>query len=159
VVGRVVCTTNKVYSFPLSSQNITDTKTSQRLVIFLIRDENESTSVSFSFFLTTYALISLFGAGMLLLQEIVFSLAAVRAAKIIHSLMLDSVLRAPIRFFETTPVGTTSHFLLSFHFHLIFINSQFSSLVFQKNMLVLICSKLIISFCGILMFSSSQDEF
>jgi ABC-type bacteriocin/lantibiotic exporter with double-glycine peptidase domain len=84
--------------------------TQELLTVFIIRDENETTSVSVSVFLATYALISLFGAGMLLLQEIVFSLAAVRAAKIIHALMLDSVLRAPIRFFETTPVGI-SHFL------------------------------------------------
>jgi ATP-binding cassette subfamily C (CFTR/MRP) protein 2 len=65
----------------------------------------EQSFIPLSEFLMTYVAIALFGAATLLLQEIIFSLASVRAAKIIHFLMLDSVFRAPIRFFETTPVG------------------------------------------------------
>ncbi len=45
------------------------------------------------------------GAMFLLIEEITFALGSVKAAGRIHREMLHSILRTPLSFFDTTPVG------------------------------------------------------
>ena len=38
-------------------------------------------------------------------QKVIFAYSIVRAVKVVHSKMLTNVLRGPMSFFDTTPVG------------------------------------------------------
>ncbi|KAI1294974.1 ATP-binding cassette sub-family C member 3 [Halotydeus destructor] len=57
------------------------------------------------FRLYVYAGLGLAEAIFLLISSLVAFLAALRASTIIHNKMLDRVIRAPMSFFDTTPVG------------------------------------------------------
>lgn len=48
------------------------------------------------------------GASLVYLANglLLYSLCVVRSAKIMHDSMFNSVMRSPMRFFETTPLGT-----------------------------------------------------
>jgi ATP-binding cassette subfamily C (CFTR/MRP) protein 1 len=56
-------------------------------------------------FLFSYSGIAFLGALFLLIEEVTFALGSVKAAGRIHREMLHSILRTPLSFFDTTPVG------------------------------------------------------
>jgi ATP-binding cassette subfamily C (CFTR/MRP) protein 1 len=63
------------------------------------------TNTSLRTFLLSYSGIAFTGAMFLLIEEITFALGSVKAAGRIHREMLHSILRTPLSFFDTTPVG------------------------------------------------------
>lgn len=59
-----------------------------------------------SFYLSIYALIGVLFCTFTAVQQIaIFFGAALKAAKTLHDRMLEAVVRAPMSFFETTPIG------------------------------------------------------
>ncbi|XP_076338586.1 multidrug resistance-associated protein 1-like isoform X2 [Tachypleus tridentatus] len=57
--------------------------------------------------LTVYGLLGLSQTLFFLLSKIILFTGAVRASRVLHHSMLQSVMRAPMCFFDTTPMGRT----------------------------------------------------
>lgn len=55
--------------------------------------------------LLIYALLNLGGMAAITVSQIVHGVGNIRAAKRLHSKLLNAVLRAPLSFFEKTPMG------------------------------------------------------
>lgn len=62
----------------------------------------ESTNVGF---LGKYAVLCIVSIAVLAVQRVVIALSAVRAARVLHDGLLGNVLRLPMSFFDTTPLG------------------------------------------------------
>ncbi|KAG0230887.1 Multidrug resistance-associated protein 1 [Actinomortierella wolfii] len=69
------------------------------------RSEDPQT-ISISRLLWVYAVLSLSNVGLfIVIQTVMFAFASVRASRIIHDRLLKRVLRLPMSFFDTTPLG------------------------------------------------------
>ncbi|EDV28182.1 uncharacterized protein TRIADDRAFT_21627 [Trichoplax adhaerens] len=58
-----------------------------------------------TFYLTIYSAIAIGNTMFTLLRAFSYAYGGICAAKILHNQLFDSVLRAPVQFFDTTPVG------------------------------------------------------
>lgn len=72
---------------------------------YWIEQETQGTSKSLAFFLGIYFLLGLGYAIMSFFRAAWYLSAALVAAKDLHEKMFDSVMRAPMQFFDTTPIG------------------------------------------------------
>ncbi|KAK4704436.1 hypothetical protein P7C70_g1781, partial [Phenoliferia sp. Uapishka_3] len=71
------------------------------------RNSETGNNGNLPFYLGIYAAFGL-GASLVYLANglLLYSLCVIRSAKIMHDSMFKSVMRSPMRFFETTPLGT-----------------------------------------------------
>ena len=67
--------------------------------------EEEPTPFNETFYTGMYALITLFAAGSIAARSAVVATGVIRSACLHHDKMLACVLRAPTKFFDTTPTG------------------------------------------------------
>ena len=56
-------------------------------------------------YLQEYAGLCLLSIAILVVQRLTIAFAAVRAGKVLHNSLLDTILRLPMSFFDTTPLG------------------------------------------------------
>ncbi|KAG2181050.1 hypothetical protein INT43_008632 [Umbelopsis isabellina] len=66
---------------------------------------SENESVNLTYYLGIFLLIDLGGVMVTLVRVFVQYYGSLKASRILYKQLLDKVLRAPIRFFDTTPVG------------------------------------------------------
>ena len=65
----------------------------------------ENSSVNVNFYILVYMLIGLGTIMSLLLRLTIQAFGSLRASRVFHSSVVEKLMRAPLRFFETTPVG------------------------------------------------------
>ncbi|KAI7897860.1 uncharacterized protein BX663DRAFT_276584 [Cokeromyces recurvatus] len=70
-----------------------------------ITDENPATSIHVGYYLGIYFLIGMLSLALTTVRSLVLFLGSIKASHRIHSQLLDRILRAKIRFFDTTPIG------------------------------------------------------
>ncbi|KAF9080570.1 hypothetical protein BGX23_001955 [Mortierella sp. AD031] len=94
--------TQPVFYDPIESvDNTTFTTMDQDADGLLGNPEKHSTN----YYLAIYALISISASLAHVLQTIVLFFGSLRAARLLYKKLLMAVVRAPLRFFDTTPVG------------------------------------------------------
>ncbi|KAJ3306009.1 hypothetical protein HDV03_000546 [Kappamyces sp. JEL0829] len=67
--------------------------------------EGPSRSVDLFFYIGVYALIGLSSIVVLLIRILVVASASLKASRTLHASLTHKILRAPVRFFEKTPMG------------------------------------------------------
>ncbi|KAJ2710883.1 hypothetical protein H4R19_003522, partial [Coemansia spiralis] len=69
------------------------------------RSSSSSSRENLPYFIGVYAAIALACVVLILGRSLVQFWSSVRASRVLHEQLLHTVLRAPVRFFDTTPVG------------------------------------------------------
>ena len=70
-----------------------------------VSNTSANSTAGVSFYLSVYGYISIGNSAFTLMRAFTFAYAGIMAALVIHSKLLTSVLQAPIKFFDTTPIG------------------------------------------------------
>jgi len=74
--------------------------------------KNSSNTVTTSERLEVYAALGLGQTIFILIATITLNLACLRGSSILHELMLENVIRLPMSFFDTTPIGLNKSFII-----------------------------------------------
>lgn len=99
---RIFQTQPVYYNSPIAPiDNTTFTTMDQDADNILGKPEKHGTN----YYLAIYALISISASLAHILQTIVLYFGSLRAARLLYKKLLMAVVRAPLRFFDTTPVG------------------------------------------------------
>ncbi|KAJ3154901.1 hypothetical protein HK101_001591, partial [Irineochytrium annulatum] len=90
---------------PFGSLSLFSVGESKPLIMRMMADENGGAKVDAMYYASIYALISLGWAATFLISFLIRSVGSYRASQKYHGQLMRSIFYAPMRFFDTTPVG------------------------------------------------------